>query len=169
MLITIPVVWALLYEHYGAALLLFAVAGFSDALDGFLAKHYGWESQMGGILDSLADKLLLVSCFLSLGWLELVPYWLVVVIFSRDLLIVAGGTVYHFQVSRLDAAPSLISKLNTVIQIMLVLLVVFDKGVTALPSGLLVGLVWAVFATTILSGVGYVWVWGRRVLINSAS
>ncbi|VAX05419.1 CDP-diacylglycerol--glycerol-3-phosphate 3-phosphatidyltransferase [hydrothermal vent metagenome] len=168
MLITIPVVWMLLLEQYGIALVLFAVAGFSDGLDGFLAKSYGWESRMGGILDPLADKILLVSCFFALGWLELVPYWLVVVVFFRDLLIAAGCTAYHFQVSRLDAVPSLASKLNTLVQIMLVLLVVLDQVFAVLPSGLLVGLIWITFTTTIFSGVGYAWVWSRRVAINSA-
>ena len=169
MFMTIPVVWALLLERFDIALVLFAVAGFSDGLDGFLAKHFSWESRMGGILDPLADKLLLVSCFFSLGWLGLVPYWLVAVILFRDLLIVAGATAYHFQVSRLDAEPSLISKLNTCVQILLVLVVVLDEGFVDLPQELLVGLIWVTFATTALSGVGYVWVWSRRAALNSDS
>ncbi len=167
--ITVQVVWGLLHEWYGVTLLLFAIAGLSDGLDGFLAKHYGWQSRLGGYLDPLADKVLLVSCFFALGWLGHIPYWLVAVVVFRDLLIVAGAVAYHFQVSRLDAAPSLISKLNTFMQIMLVLFVVLDKGAMALPPELLEWLIWATFATTVMSGVGYVWVWSRRAAINSDS
>jgi cardiolipin synthase len=167
--ITIPLIWVLLQEWYGITLVLFAIAGFSDGLDGFLAKHYGWQSRLGGYLDPLADKTLLVSCFFVLGWQGHIPYWLVAVVIFRDLLIVAGATAYHFQVSRLDAEPSLISKLNTLMQIMLVLLVVLDKGLIPLSPGFLGGVVWAAFATTVMSGVGYVWVWSRRAAINSDS
>ena len=162
MFITIPVLWALLLEHYGIALVLFAVAGLSDGLDGFLAKHYGWESRLGGLLDPLADKMLLVSCFFALGWLGLIPYWLVAIVLFRDLLIVAGATAYHYRVSRLDAEPSLMSKLNTCVQISLVLLVVFDQGLMAVPRWILDSLIWGTFATTVLSGVGYVWIWSHR-------
>jgi len=167
--ITAPVVWGLLHEWYGVTLVLFAIAGLSDGLDGFLAKHYGWQSRLGGYLDPLADKVLLVSCFFALGWLGHIPYWLIAVVVFRDLLIVAGATAYHFQVSRLDAEPSLISKLNTFMQIMLVLLVVLDRGVMPLPPEWLEWLIWATFTTTVISGVGYVWVWSRRAAINSDS
>lgn len=167
--ITVPVVWVLLHEWYGATLVLFVIAGLSDGLDGFLAKHYGWQTRLGGYLDPLADKVLLVSCFFALGWLGHVPYWLVAVVLFRDLLIVAGATAYHFQVSRLDASPSLLSKFNTLVQIMLVLLVVLDKGAMPLPPELLEGLIWTTLVTTVMSGVGYVWVWSRRAAINSDS
>ena len=76
------------------ALVLFAVAGFSDALDGFLAKHYHWESRLGSILDPLADKLLLVASFATLTWLGLIPYWLLWLVLGRDVLIVAGALAY---------------------------------------------------------------------------
>lgn len=75
-LLVLPVVWLLLQQQYTMALVLFAIAGVSDALDGFLAKHNGWESRLGTILDPLADKLLLVCSFLTLAWLGLIPFWL---------------------------------------------------------------------------------------------
>ncbi|HEC15596.1 MAG TPA: CDP-alcohol phosphatidyltransferase family protein [Sedimenticola sp.] len=162
MLMTFPVLWALLAERYGIALGLFALAGFSDGLDGFLAKHYGWQSRLGGLLDPLADKMLLVSSYFALGWLGLIPYWLVAIVLFRDLLIVAGATAYHFRVSRLDAEPSLMSKVNTCVQILLVLLVILNQWLVALPPWILDSLIWAVFATTVSSGVGYVWVWSHR-------
>ena len=75
MLLVVPVVGSLLQQQFGMALVLFAIAGFSDGLDGFLAKHFGWQSRLGSILDPLADKLLLVSSFLTLTWMGFVPLW----------------------------------------------------------------------------------------------
>ena len=161
-LLTVPVAWLLLTRHYSSALALFAFAGISDGLDGYLAKHYGWESRLGSLLDPLADKLLLVLAFIALGWIGLIPIWLVVLVIARDLVIVSGAVYYHFQVERLEAAPSLLSKLNTLVQILLVILVVCDAGPLPLPDVLIDGLIWAVLATTVLSGVTYVFVWTRR-------
>jgi len=159
---TIPVVWMLLEQRFDIALILFAVAGISDGLDGFIAKHYGWQSRLGGLLDPLADKVLLVSSFISLALLGLIPVLLMVLVILRDLIIVTGALIYNFRVRELEAEPSLISKFNTLAQIVLVLAVVLDKGLFALPIGLLQWLVWLVFGTTIASGAAYVWVWSRR-------
>ena len=160
--LTIPVVWMLMEHRFDIALMLFAVAGISDGLDGFLAKHYGWQSRLGGLLDPLADKVLLVSCYLTLALLGLIPLLLMLLVILRDLIIVTGALVYNFRIRELEAEPSLLSKFNTLAQIVLVLAVVLDRGLVALPPWLLQGLVWLVFATTILSGVSYVWVWSRR-------
>ncbi|MCP4128969.1 MAG: CDP-alcohol phosphatidyltransferase family protein [Gammaproteobacteria bacterium] len=162
--LSIPVVWMLLQHNFGVALILFAIAGISDGLDGYLAKHYGWQSRLGGLLDPLADKILLVFSIFSLGWLELLPAWLVFVVILRDLVIVTGAFVYNFQVAELDAAPSLISKFNTVVQIVLVLAVVLDQGLWSIPAVMLQGLLWLTLTTTILSGVNYVFVWSRRAV-----
>ena len=83
-------------------------------------------------------------------------------VFLRDLVIVTGAAVYHFRVERLEARPSLVSKLNTLMQILLVLLVVYDLGFNPLPSGLVQGMVWGVTITTLLSGVDYVVNWSRK-------
>ncbi len=160
--LSIPVVWMLLQHNFGIALILFAIAGISDGLDGYLAKHYGWQSRLGGLLDPLADKILLVLSILSLGWLELLPTWLVFVVILRDLVIVTGAFVYNFQVAELDASPTLLSKFNTVVQIVLVLAVVLNQGLLAIPSAVMQGLIWLTLATTVLSGVNYVFVWSRR-------
>ncbi|RDH87122.1 MAG: CDP-alcohol phosphatidyltransferase [endosymbiont of Escarpia spicata] len=161
-LLSVPVVWLLFEREFSAALMLFAIAGISDGLDGFLAKHYGWESRLGGMLDPLADKALLMSSFLVLGALGLVPVWLVILVIFRDLLIIGGALYYHFSVEELQADPSLISKLNTLLQILLVILVVTNAGPYPLPAVLISALVWSTLATTVASGVGYVWVWSRK-------
>jgi len=89
--LVLPVVWALLNNYFLWALVLFTIAGISDALDGFLAKHFHWESRLGSILDPLADKLLLIASFASLTWLGLIPVWLFWMALGRDFLIVIGG------------------------------------------------------------------------------
>jgi len=160
--LSIPVVWLLLDQRFDWALAVFFIAGVSDGLDGYLAKRNGWESKLGGLLDPLADKVLLVSSYLSLALIGIIPVWLVLLVILRDLVIVTGALVYHYRVAELEAEPSKISKINTVAQIILVLSVVLDRGMTPLPEWLISGLLWAVVLTTLASGVNYVWVWSRR-------
>ncbi len=161
-LLTLPIVWLLFEQEFSYALMLFAVAGFSDGLDGFLAKHYHWQSHLGGLLDPLADKALLMTSYLVLGGLGLIPVWLVMLVIFRDLTIMGGALYYHFSVEEVDAHPTLISKLNTLMQIVLVLLVVTDAGPYPLPPPLLQGLIWATGLTTLVSGGLYVWVWTNK-------
>ena len=163
-LLTLPVIYLLVERDYGTALWLFAIAGLSDGLDGFLAKHYRWQSRLGGLLDPLADKALLMSAFLVLGATGLIPMWLVVLVVLRDLVIVGGALYYHFRVEDLEAAPTLASKLNTLVEIVLVLAVTLDAGPLPLPDGLLGGLEWLLVATLLASGGQYVWVWTRKAL-----
>lgn len=157
-----PVVYLLLEREFGWALVLFTVAGLSDGLDGLLAKRYGWQTRLGGILDPLADKTLLVACFLVLGALSLIPVWLVVAVIARDLVIVGGALLYHYGVEELEAAPTLTSKLNTLVQILLVVLVMTDAGLMGLPEPVLDILIWSCLATVLISGVQYVWIWSRK-------
>jgi cardiolipin synthase (CMP-forming) len=159
-----PVVWLLLEHQYGWALALFAVAGISDGVDGFLAKHYGWQSRLGGILDPLADKTLLVACFLVLGSLGLIPVWLVVAVIFRDLVIIGGAVTYHFGVEELKAAPLLSSKLNTLVQLVLVVATITNAGPLAMPGWVTAVLVWACLGTVVLSGIQYVWIWSRKAI-----
>ena len=158
-----PLVWLLLSHQYGAALIVFFIAGFSDALDGYLAHRNGWTSRLGAIMDPLADKLLLVSSFITLGWLGLIPLWLVATVILRDLIIIIGAMTYHWCVEYLDTAyPTLVSKLNTFTQILLVLAVMFSAAVRPLAGLLLDILMYGVLVTTIWSGLDYIWIWGRR-------
>ncbi len=161
-ILVFPVVWLLLTGEFKYAMLLFLVAGVSDALDGFLAKYFHWQSWLGGILDPLADKFLLISAYLCLGWLSVLPWWLIGVVVLRDVVIVGGALAYNYRVAHLDAEPSLISKLNTLLQIVLVLAVVYDLGFSGVPAQLVAILIWSVVCTTIFSGIGYVFDWGRR-------
>lgn len=160
-LLVAPLMWYLAAERYAAALAVALVAGVSDALDGFLAKRYGWESRIGGILDPIADKLLLVGSFVMLGLAGLIPLWLVALVLLRDLVIVTGAALFHALIARLEPEPSPISKTNTTFQILLVLAVLLQQLIAAFPAGIVTGLVLLTAATTLASGVHYVWAWGR--------
>lgn len=162
LLAVMPVLYLLLEREFGWALFLFAAAGFSDGLDGFLAKHYGWQSRLGGILDPLADKILLAACFLVLGALTLIPVWLVSAVVFRDLLIVGGAVLYNYRVE--EAAPTLMSKLNTALQILLIVLVIADAGPMPLPEWVVQTLIWACLTTVVVSGSQYVWIWSRKAV-----
>ena len=165
--LVLPLAWSLLQHDFEIALLLVFVAGASDALDGFLAIQYGWTSALGSVLDPLADKLLLVVTFLSLGYLALVPAWLVVAVLARDIVIVTGGVAYYISIGRFDMAPTLISKLNTLMQIVLVFGIVLAQ-VFDFPRMWMVEIGWwIVLATTLLSGLDYVWTWGRSAMRES--
>jgi len=157
-----PIIWALLEQRFELAVGLFVIAGVSDGVDGYLAKHFGWTSRLGGILDALADKFLLVSTFVCLWWLGVFPGWLVLWIMLRDLIIVVGGVVYNTRVEKVTPEPSLISKLNTFLQIVLAALGVVHLGLAPMPEWLLHGLMYAVSLTVLFSGFGYVREWSRR-------
>ncbi|NOZ52606.1 MAG: CDP-alcohol phosphatidyltransferase family protein [Gammaproteobacteria bacterium] len=162
MVLVIPVVYLMEQREFGLALILFAIAGISDGLDGYLAKRNNWASRLGSILDPLADKLLLVSAYLVLAWLGELPVWLVIAVLVRDVIIILGVVVYHYLIGQFEMVPSWISKLNTFFQIMLVLVIVFSLGVYTLPAILIDALVIVVIVTTLTSGIDYIWVWARR-------
>lgn len=161
-LLVAPVVWALATHQFVLALVLFGVAGISDALDGFLAKHYHWESRLGSILDPIADKLLLVASFATLTWLGFLPLWLLWLVLARDLIIIGGGLAYHYLVGQFDLTPLWSSKINTTLQIALVLLVMIQQQwLQGLEKIVTIG-IWLVVASVINSGTEYVLVWGAR-------
>lgn len=164
MLLVAPIIWLLLQRRYTEALLLILVAGASDGVDGLLAKHFGWTTRLGGILDPLADKLLLMGTFLALAWIGDLPVWLAVLVILRDVIIVSGAVSYHYLIESVEAKPLLISKINTLLQILLVFSVVFSRGVIPLPQGLLTLLIYLTALTTLWSGIVYMGKWGRQAL-----
>ena len=168
-LLVVPVIWSLLNDRFGVAIWLFLIAGASDGLDGFLAKRYGWSSRLGGFLDALADKFLLVSTFVCLWWLGLFPWWLVMAVLARDLIIVVGAIVYNFRIETVQPEPSLASKLNTFLQIALAAVGVVQLGFGGVPQWLLQTLIWSVMLTILLSGIGYVREWSRRARASRTS
>ena len=154
-------VWSLVERNFGLALATFGIMGVSDGLDGFLAKHYGWKTRLGEFLDPLADKTMLVSAYITLGFGGLVPFWLVITIILRDVVILTGAGVYHLLTRQLQMVPSLISKLNTLAQIILVLAVIFDQLIE-LPGNLVSIIIILTLFTTVASGIAYVIEWSSR-------
>ena len=160
-----PLVWLIANYRFEAALVVVAVAGASDALDGLLAKRFGWQSWLGGVLDPLADKLLLVACFVSLDLADAIPDWLMWLVVGRDLVIAAGATAYHFLIGRVVPQPSVLSKITTFVQILCVLgLLLKLSGVLPLPDAVDDTLVWLTALATLASGLHYVAVWSRKAL-----
>jgi cardiolipin synthase (CMP-forming) len=168
MVLTIPVAWAILEGRYPLALLLFFIAGFTDGLDGFLAKRFSWQSRLGGLLDPAADKLLLVTAFVTLWIAGYVPAWLLLVVVLRDIVIVLGAALYHWRVGPFEAEPTLISKLNSLLQLLYVLFTL-SLLVFAVPGRNIIDAIgWIVLVTSVVSGVDY-WVrWTGRARAASA-
>jgi cardiolipin synthase len=123
-LLVAPIVWSLLEDDYGLALFLVLTAGLSDALDGYLARRFDWRTRLGGLLDPAADKLLMLSLFVTLSWLGWVPTWFTAIVIGRDVIIVAGIVAYQALVEPVRGNPTPASKLNTVLQIVFALLVI---------------------------------------------
>jgi len=157
MVSVVPLAWLLLKERYDAALVLAFVAGASDGVDGWLAKKFDWVSRAGSLLDPLADKLMLGVGMVVLTLQGHLPLWLLAIVLGRDLVIIGGATFYNYMVKPLAGEPSLISKLNTVLQIALLLLLLVQLALQANFSLGLEWLIWAVAATSIVSGAHYIW------------
>ncbi len=162
----VPVlILALKGRHFGAALGIFLAAGLSDALDGFLAKRFSWTSRLGAILDPAADKILLVSAYVMLTVLDYIPFWLMLGVAFRDLLIVGGYLAYTSLYGPVTMRPSYLSKFNTLMQITLVCVILVQQAMGVALGGIDRLLDYVVIATTAASGVHYVWTWG--VMKNS--
>jgi cardiolipin synthase (CMP-forming) len=158
-----PIVAALVNANYDFALFLFAVAAVSDGLDGYLAKHFGWTSELGKILDPAADKLLLISVFVMATSLGLVPWWLTLTAVTRDLMIILGAIVLRIWVGPLEGRPSVISKMNTLLQLVYLLGVITHAAGYGPPQGILASLAVVAVLTTLLSGANYARDFARAV------
>jgi cardiolipin synthase len=136
--------------------------------DGFLAKRFGWQSDLGAALDPIADKLLLATVFVTLSFLGLIPWWLTAVAVARDLIIVLGAITYRVCFGPLHAHPSMISKLNTLAQAAFILAVIVRERYAMPPAWLITALGATVFLTVVVSGIDYVVTYGRRALLQAA-
>lgn len=156
-----PLFWLISEDRFGAALFVALIAGISDALDGYIAKRYGWQSRLGGMLDPIADKLLLVAGFVALTLNGSLPPWLLLIVLGRDVLIVCGAVAYHNLIDAFTAAPSRLSKLTTLVQILCVL---FELLRLSLMPGLAGrdAMYFTTAALTVASGIHYVVVWSMR-------
>jgi len=158
--ILVPVVfWLLVSGRTQAAFVLFVIAGVSDAIDGYLAKRFNWQTELGAYLDPLADKMLVVSIFIALGVLKELPSWLVIAVVSRDILIVMAVVLSWLLDHPVHIKPLIVSKINTVAQIVLAAAVLADEGFGLGIGDLRFVLVWAVALSTVASLIAYMRAW----------
>lgn len=157
-----PILLLTVNGDYDLALVLFFVAGFSDGIDGYLAKRFSWHTRFGALLDPVADKLLVGGLFVTLAYLQLVPVWLAAVVIARDIIILGGAAAYNFLVKPLEGEPTSISKLNTMFEL-LFLLFVLSRAAFDWPDKISITVLGAaILITVVISGVDYVWSWSKR-------
>ena len=164
----IPLVWFMLEKQYEYAFYIAIAAGFSDMLDGFLAKTFGWEGWLGGVLDPLADKFMMLCCFLVFAVQGIIPNWVLILVLARDIIIITGATFYHFAIIKVDKAkPSLLSKFNTAIQILLIVVLLSHYSVYQFNQMFIDTLIYLVTFFTVSSGLHYIYYWGRKAVVES--
>jgi cardiolipin synthase len=161
-LLIVPIAMALARHELPRTLWLFGAAAVSDAADGFLARRFGWQTELGGLLDPIGDKLILATVFVMLAVLRYIPVWLTVAVLARDGIIVGGAISYRLLLGPVEAHPSMVSKLNTVCQMLFVLAVIGAMQFAWPPAWGLLALGALVFVTVVVSGIDYVWVYGRQ-------
>jgi cardiolipin synthase len=164
----VPVTAYLLWRAmYGLALITFLSAALSDMLDGLIARAFKQSSRLGAALDPVADKLVMFVVTVMLAAQGLLPLWLACAIVLRDVIIVAGAIAYRTALGRIEIAPTILSKLNTVLEFGVLLLVLADAAGWLDAAGVFPAAFAVVFATVVASGAQYVWVWGRKAVRDS--
>ncbi len=157
------IVWTLLEGQFMKAFVLFVAVGISDGVDGFIARRFNQRTELGAYLDPMADKILLISVFIVLGYLEVLPIWLAIAIVTRDVMIAAGVLVAFIIGNPLEMRPLFVSKANTAAQIVLVSIAIgapaFALDVAVLQSVM----VWICGALTITSAFAYFAIWTRHM------
>ena len=165
-LVRLLLIWPILtWLHagqYRVALALFIVAAASDGLDGYLAKRFGWTSELGKFLDPLADKALLITVFVEAAWLGLMPWWLSAAVVARDVMIGLGALVFRLWFGPLHGRPTRFSKVNTAVQLLCVMLVMLNAGFGVPSREVLAAVALLTLLTTALSGLHYLQIFTRR-------
>lgn len=154
-------------EQFMASLVVFIIAGLSDALDGWIAKKFDAQTQLGAILDPLADKALLVSSYVMLSTMQLIPFWLMVVVVFRDLIIIAGYLITVIFYGSVKMQPLLVSKLNTFVQIGFIIVVLFGLASQSELIKLIEPLSYLVLVTSFSSGIAYSYIWAAKAMRNN--
>ncbi|MFM8845181.1 MAG: CDP-alcohol phosphatidyltransferase family protein, partial [Gammaproteobacteria bacterium] len=143
--LTVPTVHALERGDYILALVIFSAAAISDGVDGYLAKRFSWHSNLARIHDPLADKILLVAAFLTCARQGLVPVWLAAAAIARDVMLVGGAIIFRLWFGPIEGQPTLISKINTTLQIIVVIVAMLNAAAGFMPSALVFALAAATF------------------------
>ena len=151
-------------HDFSLAFYILFFAGFTDALDGFLARKFGWASRFGGFLDPIADKLLMFSSYVALSLAELLPWWISILVIARDSYIIAGATYYHFFIGKFNPTPTQLSKLTTVLLILLVLLTLSNAAWPFISGLWINSLIYIVAILAFITAFQYTWIWTKKAL-----
>jgi cardiolipin synthase (CMP-forming) len=162
LLMAVPIALLVVYDESVLAMTLFITAGATDGIDGWLAKRYHWQSQLGGWLDPLADKALVLSVCIALTAHGDLPYWLLGLIAIRDLVIVSGAVAFHFNYAPLHAAPTIVGKITTAALLLLVVLLLWGNVKPQVPAWLIETLILSCAGLLLVSGVDYVRRWSIK-------
>lgn len=163
-LLSVPaVLYCLLHGDMLLAFYIFLFAGLSDAVDGAIARRFHLQTELGAWMDPIADKLLMVSVFIMLAWLDLVPDWIVFLAVTRDALIVGAFLVSTLIGNPIKVAPLMISKINTAAQIVLIVTVLSDQAFGLGLAQPVTVLLYLAALLTIASGASYLVLWMRHV------
>lgn len=163
-LVLAPAAVAMMSEsRWQAAFLIFVVAGVSDALDGWLAKTFSLQSELGAVLDPLADKALLISIYVTLAIQGHAPVWLAILIVTRDALIVGGVSLSWFLSRPIKVQPHVVSKITTAVQLLLAALILGGAAYGFRLEALETLLIASVAALTLASASVYLWVWVQHM------
>jgi cardiolipin synthase len=154
-------VWLVMGHRFGAAFFLFLAAGVSDAVDGWLARRSGGGNAVGALLDPVADKTMLVTMYVTLAAVNVLPAWLAILVVFRDAIIVGGIVVLSLLGQSVMIHPLYVSKLNTALQIVLVAVTLLLSGFALAAPTVVIVLIWTVAASTLGSGAAYVWITAR--------
>jgi cardiolipin synthase (CMP-forming) len=163
-ILVVPIiVWAITADHMLVAFVLFVVAGLSDLVDGFLAKRFGMATKLGAYLDPLADKAMIVSIYVALGIADAIPRWLVILVVSRDIMIVSAVLLSWLVGKPVDLKPITVSKLNTLAQVVFAVVVLATLGFGINADLLIKALIALVTALTLVSIALYLAQWVRHM------
>lgn len=170
-LIVVPfTLYAIVHDNLAAALVLFVFAAITDYVDGFLARFWSVESRFGRIFDPIADKTLMIGCYVTLAYTGHIPMWLMYLVVGRDVLILVGGLAVYILNLPVRLSPFILSKINTFFQLLFVGLVllldmrVYQILTPDLYHPMMWWLVYITATTTILSGIEYIWYFIRKNL-----
>ncbi len=162
-LFAVPViVWLILDGRMETAFWVALAAALSDAADGIIAKKFNMETLLGGFLDPIADKAMLVCVFVTLGYIGEIPTWLVISVVFRDAVILGGALLFQTLTQSLTMAPLMVSKVNTFAQLVLCLVALAAQGFESDFGAIREVLIYTVGITTLVSGIAYVAIWTRR-------
>ena len=170
LVLIVPFLVYLAQKNYAYAFYIFVLAGCTDGLDGWLARRFHWQSTFGLLVDPIADKLFIALSFISLALLHQLPWWLVALVFFRDLSIVTGVLMwYRVEHLRVEFKPTRLSQVNAVLQGLLVTFCLFELAFFPVYSWVKLMLIVITTVTTTASHIDYGWIWHKKVLASRHS